>query len=78
MCENFLYGFKAGPAGGRLRLPSSAGSVARFPLTGAIHSRTVGSRDIWRKRGVVPMRAADPNRPNRLVHRLRQRCAALP
>jgi hypothetical protein len=26
MCENFLYGFKAGPAGGRLRRPSSAGT----------------------------------------------------
>ena len=67
--EEFLYELKAGPAGGRLRRPSSAGSVAGFPLTGATHSRTVGGRDIWRKRVVVPMRAANPNRPSRLIHR---------
>ena len=32
-CEDFLYEFKAGPAGGRLRRPSSAGAKLGRPVT---------------------------------------------
>ena len=39
-CEEFLYELKAGPAGGRLRRPSSAGGTPWGRLTEAVRQYT--------------------------------------
>jgi hypothetical protein len=46
--KKFLYDFKAGPAGGRLRRPSSAGEPSKEDTTGATvtYSRTFSNERI--------------------------------